>query len=153
MFPDDNAINVWYALLQDLPYKAAADALQRHLQTSRFPPTVADIRQGAVPQKDTGIDEQTAWAMARKAIRLDPEQAKEQYDRLPAVVQKAIGDARNLCDWGMLPSDEVGTVIQSQFLRAYRIVRQRERENDVISPALRSRIEARQQALLEEATA
>lgn len=91
LFPDDNAISVWYSLLKDLPYKAAADALQKHLQTNRFPPTVADIRKGAIPQADGGMSELEAWAMARKAIRIDPEQAKEQYDKLPPVVQRAIG--------------------------------------------------------------
>lgn len=150
MMPDKSAFQVWFALLKDLPYKAAADALQRHLQTNRFPPTVADIRKGAIPQADGGMSELEAWAMARKAIRIDPEQAKEQYDKLPPVVQRAIGTVSTLCQWGTLPSDEVGTVIQSQFLRSYRIVRDRAAEEAVITPALRDRLASNNIALLED---
>lgn len=150
MFQDTMALDVWYSLLKDLPYKAAADSLQRHLQTNRFPPTVADIRKGAIPQADGGMSELEAWALARKAIRIDPEQAKEQYDKLPPVVQRAIGTVSNLCQWGMLPSDEVGTVIQSQFLRSYRIVRDRAADEAVISPALRDRLASNNIALLED---
>lgn len=43
--PDQDAFNVWFALLGDLPYKQAELAVQKHMATEKFPPTIADIRE------------------------------------------------------------------------------------------------------------
>lgn len=45
--PDQDAFNVWFALLGDLPYKQAELAVQKHMATEKFPPTIADIREKA----------------------------------------------------------------------------------------------------------
>ena len=41
---DKDAFNVWYGLLQDLPYEQANLAIQKYMTSERFPPTIADIR-------------------------------------------------------------------------------------------------------------
>ena len=46
--PDQDAFTVWFALLRDLPYKQAELAVQKHMATEKFPPTIADIREKAV---------------------------------------------------------------------------------------------------------
>lgn len=38
--PDQDAFNVWFALLGDLPYKQAELAVQKHMATEKFPPTI-----------------------------------------------------------------------------------------------------------------
>ena len=42
--PDKDAFDVWYGLLQDLPYEQANLAIQKYMTSERFPPTIADIR-------------------------------------------------------------------------------------------------------------
>ena len=42
--PDKDAFNVWYGLLQDLPYEQANLAIQKYMTSERFPPTIAEIR-------------------------------------------------------------------------------------------------------------
>ena len=137
MLPDDGAKDVWYGLLADLDYNRASVALQTHMMTSRFPPTIADIREKAVRAQGEDLSELDAWAMARRAIRHDPDNAREQFARLPETVQRTLGTYKTLCEWGELPSDTVGSVIQSQFLRGYRVVLQRTKEEAKLSPALR----------------
>ena len=45
--PDAAAFNIWYQLLQDIDYKIANAAIQKYMLTSKFPPTIADIREQA----------------------------------------------------------------------------------------------------------
>ena len=69
--PDQDAFNVWFALLGDLPYKQAELAVQKHMATEKFPPTIADIREKAeqiTSVKETEMSELEAWAIVRKAI-------------------------------------------------------------------------------------
>lgn len=58
--PDAYAFKVWFSLLEDLDYKDASAAIQKHMQTSPYPPTVADIRKQIVDIKspDLKTDEQ-----------------------------------------------------------------------------------------------
>jgi hypothetical protein len=46
---------------------------------------------------------------------------------LPPAVQQAVGGAKMLREWAMTDSDEVNTVIMSNFQRSYRIAADRER--------------------------
>ena len=43
--PDQDAFNMWYALMGDLPYDVCNVAIQKYMLTNKFPPTVADIRE------------------------------------------------------------------------------------------------------------
>ena len=151
MLADDGAKNVWYELLKDLDYRPASAALQRHLQTSKFPPTIADIRTAVTKPKEE-MPELEAWALARKAIRCDPDSAKEQFERLPELVQKTIGTPAALTEWGQLPSETVGSVIQSQFLRGYRAQAERQRTDAAIAPKVRQLIEETGHLMLGAAT-
>lgn len=151
MMPDRDAFDVWYELLKDLDYRQASAALQRHMQTSKYPPTIADIRQAVTAPKEE-MPELEAWALARKAIRCDPDSAKEQFDRLPELVQKTIGTPAALTEWGQLPSETVGSVIQSQFLRGYRAQAERQRTDTAIAPKVRKLIEDTARPMLEAVT-
>lgn len=151
MMPDRDAFDVWYELLKDLDYRQASAALQRHMQTSKYPPTIADIRQAVTAPKEE-MPELEAWALARKAIRCDPDSAKEQFDRLPELVQKTIGTPAALTEWGQLPSETVGSVIQSQFLRGYRVQAERQRTDAAVAPKVRQLIEDTARPMLEAAT-
>ena len=45
--PDQDAFNVWYMMLRDLSYEILTNAVQKHMMTSPFPPTIADLRSSA----------------------------------------------------------------------------------------------------------
>lgn len=42
--PDADALNVWYSLLQDLPYEVCNVAIQKYMMTETEVPTIASIR-------------------------------------------------------------------------------------------------------------
>ena len=73
--PDQDAFNVWFALLGDLPYKQAELAVQKHMATEKFPPTIADIREKA--EQITSVKE-TEMSESWKPGRLCEKQSEDQ---------------------------------------------------------------------------
>lgn len=121
--PDQNAFNVWYELLKDLPYKQVSVAIQKYMVTERFPPTIADLREKAseiIEQQMDRMGELEAWAHVRKAIGNSLYHAEEEFERLPEACRIAVGNPSNLREWALMDSEEIETVEQSHFIRNYR---------------------------------
>ena len=43
--PDQDAFNMWFALVGDLSYEVCSVAIKKYMLTNKFPPTVAEIRE------------------------------------------------------------------------------------------------------------
>lgn len=141
--PDQDAFNVWYALLKDLPYELTSMAVQKHMLTEKFPPTIADIRAKAnevVERPAEDISELEAWSLVRRAIGNSNYHAEEEFKKLPEACQIAVGSPANLREWAMMDSDQVATVEQSHFIRNYRTAVKRMTEDKKLPPAFRERI-------------
>ena len=90
--PDQDAFNMWYALIGDLPYDVCAVAIKKFMLTSKFPPTVAEIRELA-----SGIvngDPMTwgeSWERALNAVRKYGSYNKmEALDSLDPLTRKCV---------------------------------------------------------------
>ena len=147
MLADDGAKDVWFSMLSDLPYMQVSVALQTHMMTSKFPPTIADLRVNHAEQQ-RGLTELEAWAMVRKAIKNGTYGAEEEYEKLPEIVQKAVGSASNIRQWAQSDSGMLET-IEAHFLKAFRIQRDRAIQDAQTSPAVKQLIAEMQQNLLE----
>lgn len=143
MFPDMNlakdpeAMEIWFAMMGDIDYRTASMALQAHVNTSPYPPKVVDFRRFANRQKTEGLNEEEAWALVTKAVRNGAYGAEEEFAKLPDIVQKAVGSPVNLEAWSQLPSDEVHTVVSSNFMRQYRTETEKASKETMVSDALR----------------
>lgn len=119
MLPTKQAMELWYDMLKDMDYKDAYIGLKNHVATSRFAPTIADIRNGATISQPEQLNEMEAWALVAKALRNGSYHALEEYEKLPPVVQKAVGTHEQLRNWA-LDENFSEEVAKSNFLRAYR---------------------------------
>lgn len=138
---DGYSIEMWYALLKDIPYSMASAALKSHMQTSNRVPTPADIRNGASRlSQPEALNEMQAWSMVSKAISRSGYHSQEEYDKLPEVIQRAVGTPRQLFVWSQT-EDGVETVVQSQFIRSYRREIERKQYRSVLSPDILSLID------------
>lgn len=135
---DELAASMWYRALKDIPYTLLEHALLVHIQSSVYPPTVAELRKAAarLTPHETQLSDMEAWGLVMKAVRRASYYAEEEFAKLPAMVQKAVGDPVNLREWAIMPAEEVQSVGQSQFLRSYRAIQQREEADAGLSPAL-----------------
>ena len=67
LLPNKQAMELWYQALKDLSYSLASAALGKWSQTSRWSPTIADIRETAADITDpddaatVGVDRKRRW--------------------------------------------------------------------------------------------
>lgn len=141
--PDTYAIGVWYGFLKDMSNAQCQAAVSRYVATHRFAPTIADIREAAVDnrQTDNGISVMEAWSLVRTALRNSGYGSQEEFARLPKTAQKAVGSPENLREMSQLDVDQVETVEQSHFIRAYNAALMQERDDAKIPPATKRLIE------------
>ena len=141
--PDKDAFDMWFALLQDLPYKLANVAIQKHMLTEKFPPTPAEIREKAaqmIEVPETEMSELEAWALVRKAIRNSGYHAQEEFDKLPEACREAVGNAANLEEWAKMDYEKVESVGQSHFIRNFRTAVLRIKEEQILPEQMRKLI-------------
>ena len=141
--PDKDAFDMWFALLQDLPYKLANVAIQKHMLTEKFPPTPAEIREKAaqmIEVPETEMSELEAWALVRKAIRNSGYHAQEEFDKRPEACREAVGNAANLEEWAKMDYEKVESVGQSHFIRNFRTAVLRIKEEQRLPEQMRKLI-------------
>lgn len=141
---DKDAIDVWYGLLCDLPYQVLSAAAQQYMMQETFPPTIAGLRKKAAeiqaPVQDE-MSELAAWSLVRKALGNSAYNAESEFDKLPELCQQAVGNPANLHEMALMDMDTVNSVEQSHFIRNYRTMLKRKREDAQIAPAVRMLIE------------
>lgn len=128
-------INAWTMMLEEFPYEAVKCALKIYIKTNNtgFAPSVSQLI-GAMykPIDNEQLSEGEAWNMVKRAIQDGNYHAEERFASLPPTVQQAIGSANMIQQWANTNSDEVNTVIMSNFQRSYRIICDRERFNEKV---------------------
>lgn len=126
--PDD-AAKVWAAMLQEYPYGIVSAALKAFIKSDSggFAPTIGQIVQLVEKKKDDAeLNAEEAWSMVRKAIGRGGYNAEEEYDKLPALVQKAIGSPGNIHELSQTDTGTVESVEKSHFIRTYNTLVDRE---------------------------
>lgn len=125
------AIDAWNIMLSDYSYNDIAVALKTYITTSgsAFAPSISElIAMTRKPAELTQMDEVTAWGQVRRAIKRGLYYSVEEFNKLDSEVQNAVGRPEQLREWAMLPSDEIETVIQSNFRRRFETMQKRARE-------------------------
>lgn len=136
--PDKVSMTAWFTALCDLDYDTAKKAVQIHVQTSPFAPSVADIRKRAVeiicPVQSDWSD---GWGQVRKAISRygmwDFDGAMASFDPYTAEAVKRIG-------WEDICTTENIETTRAQFRQVYELVSKRKKEQMCLSENLRQQI-------------
>ena len=137
-------VALWTKLFADVPYQQIDAALQAYIlgNSSGFPPDPGQINaylhtySGDAPE----ISRMEAWAMVRHALENSGYHAEEEFQRLPALVRQAVGTPANLKEMSQLPTSQVETVEQSNFLRTYDTVVKRAQDDAKIPASIRGMI-------------
>lgn len=118
-------INAWHLMLSEYPIEGINAALQIYVKTNNtgFAPSVSQII-GCMhkPSEVEQLSEGEAWNMVKRAIQDSAYHSKERFNELPPIIQRCVGSANMLFQWGQTDSDTVNTVIMSNFQRTYRAV-------------------------------
>lgn len=127
MFPNEEAMSLWYQELQDIPAEVLGTALRKWVATNKWPPSIAELREGcAEVVKGKVPDWGEAWAQVTRAIRrygyARPEEALASMQPTTRAAVERIG-------WTDICQSENPETIRAQFRQVYEISAQREVED------------------------
>lgn len=136
-------VDTWTAIFSSYQFEHIRAALHSYIlsDTKGFAPTPGQLID-KIPIKSFDMTEMEAWGMVNRALSNSSYHAKEEFDKLPLVVQKTLGRFEVLQEWAGMEIDVVQSVIQSNFIRNYRTVLQREKERNKLPTRLREILEA-----------
>ena len=124
-------VDVWTMMLSEFSYEQISVALKAYIlsDTSGFAPSIGQLigkLRVATEADDAGA--LSAWAMVSKALRNGYYGAEEEFEKLPPLVQKAVGSPMNLRNWSQSDLKSIETVVMSQFLTAFKTEKRRQEE-------------------------
>lgn len=130
----DEAMDVWFALLHDLDYQILSKALQKHMLTNKFKPTVAELREiYANLICPVILDWSEGWEKDSRAIghygMYRTEEAMESFDEVTREAVKRLG-FQNICLSENIVAD------RARFAEIYQAIQQRKRMAVNIGSAL-----------------
>lgn len=126
--------SVWSEMLGDLEYVVVNDAVRRHICTSRFAPTIAEIREQATGDPDA-LTAAEAWGELMSAVkRHGYYHETEALNSLPYPVARIAG----MIGWREINLCTEVDVLRGQFLRMYQQVAERMAREDRLPAQLRS---------------
>lgn len=113
----EQTVKIWTAML-NMELNDAMAALSYHVRTSKFPPTIADLYEGLYASSHPmALSEAEAWALVFRASHNGIYHSEEEFEKLPAECQRALGSPDVLKDLAMATNNDVAS---SNFKRAYR---------------------------------
>lgn len=123
--------DVWYGYFQNFAFEELEAALKIYVATENtaFAPSpsqmIGQINKLRSLSAPTEVD---VWREVRPAIRNSGYHFEEEFKKLSPMAQKMVGDPQQLREWAMLPSEDIDTVVQSNFKKRYETMMKRETE-------------------------
>lgn len=139
---DANAmIDIWQTMFAAESYAEVNAAVGALISTRKegFTPTIGEVKERlafAREQASGTLSEQAAWAMVEKACRNGLYGYKKEFEKLPPEVQRVVGEPEQLKAWAEMDAETVNSVVASNFMRSYRVEKQREKERSLLPPSV-----------------
>lgn len=139
---DNYAMEVWFNMLKDLDYEHVNAAIQRHMMTNPYPPTIADIRKG-VNAVTSGYQKSgnEVWQDVDKIVRSLPigqeqvhQVAEIAFRGLPSPARRLLGGPERLIEMATEYSLKDYEVARMSFVRDYYGEDAQKKEQDALSP-------------------
>lgn len=131
---------IWHSLFDTETPAEMTKAIQAYAcrDTKGFPPPIGALKELVWMARNERMNEQTAWELVKKQLSGSSAHPRENFEKLPPMVQACVGTPTTLMKWGQLDESELETVIASNFKRSYRESVSRKREHDVLPRALKA---------------
>ena len=136
---------VWYTMLQDIPYDVMSMAVQKWITTQKWQPSIAELRSLAAEianEPIPGFEE--AWEkvlrIARDYSPYDTERTEAKIAELDDITRQCL----KLVDIRSIAYTENIAVDRAHFMKTYEILANRKKTQNQEPETLRTAIEARQ---------
>lgn len=110
---------------------------------SGFPPDIAEVKRHMRMLLQTVTGEPTdedLWRILRKAVCNGSYGAKEEFERLPPVLQRYCGSPSTLRELAVQDEKTLDTVVHGQFLRQIAAIRERQQYHDSLPDGVRDAV-------------
>lgn len=148
-----STVDIWASMLESFTYQQIAAALKAFIlsDTSGFAPSVGQLI-GLLDKVGNGqeLSEMEAWLLVSNALRRSTYYAESEFEKLPEIVQKAVGSPSMLRNWAQTDMQSVENVVQSNFMRTYRQELAKSREMRKIPQNIRAMLEQSECGLIED---
>ena len=137
-------INVWESFLKDYTYEAVNIALSIYISTSgsAFAPSISQlIGMMRKPQELSAPNEVDVWREVRKAIRNGNYGAETEFEKLSDTAKRMVGEPAQLREWAQLPSEDIDTIIQSNFKKRFETMQKRQAEINAMPESVKKLIQ------------
>ena len=133
---DKPSMDIWYMMLSDLDYRVCQTAVLELISTSKFPPTIPEIREKCSYLTSPEIKEWSeAWEEVQRSIgkygMYQPQEALESFDELTRKCVNRIGYV-NIC------TSENITADRANFRMIYETEANRKRTENQLPLSLRT---------------
>lgn len=125
----ETLVNLWAAITENYTYEQISAGLKAFIanDTKGFPPVVGQVVDYIFTTSDKGMTALEAWQLVYRGIQNGYYGAEEEFEKLPELCKKAIGNPSYLRDMATQEASHI-TVAQSNFIRSYNNVVEREKE-------------------------
>ena len=133
-------VSLWAEMFEDTPYEMVGIAVKSYIATDveGYPPNVGRIKKELMKLTEKEqMTEQEAVSLVLKATRNGLYGAREEFEKLPPVLQKLVGSPEQIRAWSRMPADELQTVVASNLMRSYKVIAKREEENKALPSSIR----------------
>lgn len=134
----DLKFELWASEFANDPFEEVYTALRMYMETGeQFAPNIGQIRKRMrQATKEPELSDADAWSLVSRACANGSYRYREEFAKLPPIVQKAVGRPEQLKEWAIVNEETFHTVIQSGFKRSYRAALDRQEEINSYPPAL-----------------
>lgn len=116
-------VETWWEYLSEYTYNEMKMALKAYISTDTngFAPAPGQLiglldRLGSMQEPN----EMEAWSLVSNALRRSTYYAESEFEKLPEIVQRAVGSPSMLRNWAQTDMQSIENVVQSNFMRTYR---------------------------------
>ena len=132
-----NALQLWASMFEDDNLMLVANAVKAIVvgEDSGFPPTIGQVKAKMRKMMEpNSLTEFEAWGLIKKAIANGTYGAKEEFEKLPPVLQSLVGESKRLMEWAQMDADTIESVVASNLMRSYK-VREKEQKDYAALPS------------------
>lgn len=130
-----DTVNLWAEMFLDEPFPLVSAAVKALIssRSSGFPPVIGQVKEKIRQiMKPDEMTEGEAWGLVNNALRNSTYNSDDEFNRLPAILQRLVGSSNQLREWSQMDAETVQSVVASNFQRSYRARAAQQREYDAL---------------------
>lgn len=136
----EDIVSLWHSMFSAQPANVVMAAVKSLIATRTvgYPPVIGEINKEIQKlMTPEPMSETEAWSLVSKACRNGLYGAEREFAKLPPVIQSVLRTPDTLRRWAQMNTDELESVVASNFMRSFRQKSARETELEMLPPDIR----------------